>query len=244
MNAVTSSLVSRLRGLLACAAAALALLGCASAKRAVVYTPAPPLPSYHDLREGVPFRRIVMLPLYQERDPANPAGGLDEAFHAELTKTTLFEVVWISRLQLEEITGRAAISSAGILPRELLPQLAARYGADAVLFTDVTHYFPYQPISVGIRAKLVDIHTGEIRWSFDHLFDSGKPAVAIAARHFYLANSQPNLPICNDGNTVLESPMRFGGYAAWETYRSLLNKPRTPARESADEAKVVLNSVN
>ncbi len=73
---------------------------------------------------------------------------------------------------------------------------------------------------MGVRSKLVDIHTGEIRWAFDSLFDSGKPAVALAARHFYLANSQTNLPITTDGGAVLQSPLRFSGYVAWEAYES------------------------
>jgi len=246
MIAVFSSLRAHLLGLLICAVALFLLPGCSSARR-IVYTQAAPLASYHDIREGIPFRRIAMLPLCYERETGNSVSSdLDGAFHAELTKTTLFEVIWISRSQMEALTGHRQISSVEALPGGILAQIAVQSGADAVLFTDVTHYFPYLPISVGVRSKLVDVRTGEIRWGFDHLFDSGKPEVAVAARHYYLANSQTNLPVSNDGNSVLQSPSRFAGYAAWETYRSLINKPveHTVSEPciSSTPSKVVLKS--
>lgn len=243
MISAKSFVRARVLGLLVCAIAALTFLGCASLRHKIVYTPAPPLPSYYDLQRGVPIRRVAMLPLCYEQEIGRDSSDLDTSFHAELTKTTLFEVVWISRSQLETMVGRRQISSVETVPTELFSQLASQFGVDAVLFTDVTHYFPYQPIAVGVRCKLADIHNGEIRWAFDHLFDSGKPSVAVAARHFYLTNSQTNLPICNDGSSVLQSPLRFSGYAAWETYRSLINKPCPAADDSADVSKVVLNSV-
>jgi hypothetical protein len=219
-------LTHRLAYLLLCATGGLFLFGCT---HCLPYRTPPPLTSYHDTQQGIPIRRVAMLPLCYERENGTAAAEIDTSFHAELTKTTLFEVVWINRAQLETMVGRRQISSVEKIPVELLSALAAQYGADAVLFTDVTHYFPYQPISLGVRCKLVDIRTGEIRWAFDHLFDSGKPAIALDARHFYMANNQTNLPIGNDGNSVLQSPLRFASYAAWESYRSLLNKPPNPA---------------
>lgn len=216
------TLSRRLSTLLLLGAGALCILGCAQFQRRVVTKP---LPSYHDLQAGVPIRRVAMLPLCYERENGSASKEIDASFHAELTKTTLFEVVWIQRAQLEAIIGRGQVSSVEKIPVELLPKLAVQTGADAVLFTDVTHYFPYQPISIAVRCKLVDINTGGIRWAFDHLFDSGNPGVAVAARHFYMANSQTNLPIGNDGGAVLQSPLKFAGYAAWEAYRSLINKP-------------------
>lgn len=212
----------RLLLFLFCAASAFFIIGCAHFQRRVVTKP---LPSYHDPQAGIPIRRIVMLPFYFQRESGDSIANLDAAFHAELTKTTLFEVVSIDRAQMEALIGRRQVSSTEKIPTELLPALAAQTGADAVLLTDVTHYFPYQPISLGIRCKLVDIRNGGIRWAFDHLFDSGNPETALAARHFYMANSQTNLPIGNDGGAVLQSPMKFAGYAAWETFRSLINKP-------------------
>ncbi len=217
-----SSSLRRLAQWLLCLAGALSVFGCTCCWRRVVTLP---LPSYHDLQPGIPIRRVAMLPFYYEREDGSPATQIDAAFHEELGKTALFEIVWIDRAQLKAWTGRGQISSAENLPANLLLTVAAQTGANAVLFTDVTHYFPYQPISIGVRSKLVDIRTGGIRWAFDHLFDSGNPAIAQATRCFYMTQIQTNLPIGNDGGAVLQSPRKFAGYAAWETYRSLINKP-------------------
>jgi hypothetical protein len=173
---------------------------------------------------------VAILPLCSEGEATLIPREMDEAFNAELTKTSLFELIRISHSQMQEMFGTPQVSSVDTLPGDLLAQMMTRYNVDAVLFTDVTHYFPYQPIAIGMRSKLVDARTGEIRWAFDYLFDSGKPAIAEAAKTYFLQNSQTNLPIQADGSSILQSPLRFSGFVAWEAYRSLLNQPVAPGK--------------
>lgn len=206
---------------------ALALQGCATVRKAV-YTPGPPIPSYHDELEGVAFRRVVMLPLYHKEHWGNHYSEIDAAFHSELARTKLFEVVQVSRSELKSVLGVEQIASVEELSLTLMENVLGHWGADAVLFTDITHYFPYQPIAIGVRSRLVDARTGVTRWGFDHLFDCASPDVVSAARSYYLNKSQPTLPVINHGRLILQSPSRFAAYAAWETYRSLLNKPALP----------------
>lgn len=207
------------------------LLGCVWALQAcstthiTPYVAAPPIPSYHDDSEGVPFRRVVMLPLFHYGHWGNHYPEIDAAFYSELSKTKLFEVVQVSRSELKTVLGVEQVATVEELSLILMENVLKRWGADAVLFTDITHYFPYQPIAIGVRARLVDARSGATRWGFDHLFDSGSPEVAQAARAFYLNNTQPNLTVVNKGRLVLQSPSKFAAYSAWETYRSLLNKP-------------------
>lgn len=231
-------------GLITCFSVALLLMGCESTRRTVLCQPAPPLPSYHDLQAGVPIKRVAILPLSFDAQNGNFTRDLDASFNAELTKTSMFEVVVISRAQMEALFGRQQYSSVGELPGNFLAQLGPHLGVDAVLFTDITHYFPYQPISIGVRSRLIDVRSGDTRWAFDYLFDSGKPAVAQAARQFFLAYTQTNKPIADEGDSVLQSPLRFSRYVAWETYRSLVNKP-VPVplvSKETNSSKVVLKS--
>jgi len=223
-----------------CFAAVSALLGCSNTRRVVNLCPPPPLPSYHDLKEGIPIRRVAVLPLSYEAGNVNFPRDMDAAFNAELSKTSMFELVVVGRPEMEAIFGRQQVSSVGALPGEFLGEIAAQFGVDAVLFTDITHYFPYQPISIGVRTKLVDVRSGEIRWAFDYLFDSGKPKVAATARQFFLTNTQTNLPVKNDGDSVLQSPLRFSRYVAWETYRSLVSKPAPAMTILTTSTKVLL----
>lgn len=216
----------------AVAGLALALLGCEEGTSKIrsqvcsVFLPPAPLSSYHDFAGGIAFKRVALLPLCHESAAGNVPTGLDSCFNAELTKTTMFEVVVITRDEMRSIFGRPEYSSTEVLPGNLLAEIASRFGVDAVMFTEITHFSPYQPIAIGVRAKLVDARSGDIRWAFDHLFDSGRPIVTDDARHFYLHQAQNNLPIHDEGDAVLQSPMRFARYAAWETYRSLVGKGR------------------
>jgi len=195
--------------------------GCVT-PRIVTNMVSPIVPSYHQ-DTGIPLRRVAVLPIdfQQQQGPANPS-DLDLVFHAELSKTSAFEVIPISREELASHYGITTLSSVQIIPRDLLAHLIEDYDVDGVLFTDVTHYFPYQPVSIGVRCKLVDARSGIQRWVFDHDFDSGNPGIAVAAKQFAQDQYSEQVPIASDGSTILESPTQFGKYVAHETYRSLL----------------------
>jgi len=192
------------------------------AERVVRNVIQPPIPSYHQPADGVPMRRVAVLPIYCEEQQQAAPNDLDNIFHAELTKTSAFEVIPISRDELSTRYGIDQISSTRAIPRDLLERLIADYAVEGVLFTDLTHYSPYRPISIGVRCKLVNARSGVLRWDFDHLFDSGSPDVAIAAKRFAMDQDDEQLPIPTDGQSILQSPSLFGKYVAHETYRSLL----------------------
>jgi len=183
----------------------------------------PAIPSYHQDGDLPPLHRVAVLPICFDDEQQVTPNELDLVFHAELTKASAFEVIPISRAELSAHFGIPQLSSAQVIPRDLLARIVQDYGVDGVLFTDVTHYFPYRPISIGVRCKLVDAHSGVQRWVFDHLFDSASPQVAIAAKRFDVDQEIEQLPIAPDGSNILQSPSRFGKYVAHETYRSLLS---------------------
>jgi hypothetical protein len=182
----------------------------------------PPIPSYHQEADTVPLRRVAVLPIDFDDDAVSTSNELDLIFHAELTKASAFEVIPVSREELSAHFGIPHLSSVQVIPGDLLARLMQEYDVDGVLFTDVTHYYPYRPLAIGVRCKLVDVHTGVQRWVFDHLFDSGAPAVAVAAKQFAEEQDSEQLPIPSDGASILDSPSEFGKYVAHETYRSLL----------------------
>jgi hypothetical protein len=197
------------------------LAGCAAA-RVVNTIVQPVIPSYHQNGDGVPIRRVAVLPIYFDDQHQVTPNDLDLVFHAELTKTSAFEIIPISREELSSHYGITQVSSVQLVPRDLLARLITDYGVEGILFTDLTHYSPYRPISIGVRCKLVDARSGIERWVFDHLFDAGNPTVAIAAKEFSINQDNEQLPIPTDGTNILQSPREFGKYVAHETYRSLL----------------------
>jgi hypothetical protein len=110
---------------------------------------------------------------------------LDSVCLGEITRTAKFEIVPLSRDALAEITGQRQLVSVDKLPSVLLQKVFTpnnAYGADAILFVDVTTYSPYPPLQLGLRTKLARVSNGEILWAADNVFSAADPAVANAAR--------------------------------------------------------------
>ena len=171
--------------------------------------------------KSMPMRRVAMLPLSGGQVTPEALRDISAAFHAELSKKALFEVVPISGSELEAMCGQRQLSSVAPLPAQVLESLREKYGAEGVLFTDITHLHAYRPIAIGVRAKLVDAGSGAISWASDCVYDSGHPAVAENARQFQRQHSDPHRSIPDDGGSVLLSPSRFAKFVANSTFNSL-----------------------
>jgi len=204
---------------------AVLLAGCqVGTKSATFVRPTAPQNYFSGEPVGYPFRRVALLPIFNDKYPAENLRVLDAAFNTELTKKSVFEVVPISRSAMESLFGERQLNSVENLPADLMAKLRDRYGVDGILFTDITHYSPYRPISIGVRAKLIDASSGEVRWAFDYLFDSGNPGIAAAAKTYQVRFNQDNQPLPSDGGAVLISPTRFAKFVANQTYVSLSPK--------------------
>ncbi len=180
----------------------------------------PPLPE-----RSLPMRRVAMLPLAGGRFSAEALRDVSAAFHSELSRKTLFEVVQVSGADLETICGHRQLSSVEQIPSEVLRSLQERFGVEGILFTDITSFNPYRPVAIGVRAKLVDACSGAITWACDIVFDSGQPAVAETARKFQRKFSDPHRALADDGGSVLLSPARFAKFVANEAFSSLNSSP-------------------
>jgi len=170
------------------------------------------------------IRRVAILPVWGGPDVSpETLATLDAVCQAELNRTAKFEVVPISRQSLANLTGARQLSSVDKLPPVLLEKLLNihnPYGADAVLFIDVTAYSPYTPLTLGLRAKLARTSNSEIIWAADNLFASAEPAVANAAR-LHAEKLGTDRGPTNLSHTILQNPERYAGYVAAATFATL-----------------------
>ena len=167
------------------------------------------------------MRRVVILPVYNEKYTGLVMKDIDDAFLAELSKLSAFEVVSVSRAGMETIMGRREISSVEPVSVDFFRKMRDVYGAEGVMFVDLTSYSPYRPVSMGVRCKLVDVAAGRIHWASDALYDAGNEQTAMAARAFGMALGKENFPVKEDGGAILLSPKRFARFAAFASFRSL-----------------------
>ena len=173
-------------------------------------------------RDVLGLRRVVLLPPYDSYADADRRQDLDRTFDEELNTANHFEVIQISRNELVALCGRDQINSSEPLPPRLSAALRGEYAADAVMFVDITQDDPYRPITLGVRAKLVDLRGGlSILWSCDTVFNAGDPAIAASARRFQLDAGRQEFPADQDGSSVLLSPAHFARYAAYATFATL-----------------------
>lgn len=176
------------------------------------YTDAGPLPAA--------IKRVAVLPLHTDDWRPGDIAAIESAFSSELSKTTRFESVPVARRDMKVRFGRESLVSSAALPPDLLSRLRADFAVDAVLFLELTHFSPYQPLALGLRAKLVAVEDGSVLWSFDSLFDSAQPGVAVAARRFQMEQARPAPPLDSTVG-VMQSPARFARYVAHDTFATL-----------------------
>lgn len=164
--------------------------------------------------------RVAVLPVHHPSDDPGLRSRADAVVRSEFSKTRLFESVPVSRDYLIKYFGATQVDSAGLLPDALLERVSADFGADGVLFVDLTHYDPYRPISMGLRSKLVDLRDGEIIWVFDDLLDAGEPAIQSAVRRYAHEAQMEQFPQ-DTADSMLQSPSRFMRYVAHAAFHTL-----------------------
>jgi len=166
------------------------------------------------------FNRVAVLPCYYP-DPASPVlEFVDEIFHQELAQERIFETIRLSTDEMKKLFGQRRISSNSNLPENFLTTIEEYTAANGVLFVDLDSYSPYRPISLGVRAKLVDLKSGEFMWAIDETFDAGHANIIAGSRVFQEKNQVRALSDRTSGS-VVQSPRIFAKYVASTTFSTL-----------------------
>lgn len=193
-------------------------------------------PAYNDPARAGPFftpanhvgapslgglRRVVVLPVCGGKlAPLETVVALDPVFVAALQRQNRFEVVALSREDCQRKFHTEEFSSAAALPPNFLETLRREFAADAVLFVDVTVFRAYRPLALGLRGKLATLDGPRLLWTFDDVFSADDATVANSARHHYLGSDRGGVP-ADLSPGVLQSPVRFAGYAAAAMFATL-----------------------
>lgn len=174
-----------------------------------------------EIRLPVDIRRVVVLPVSAGAIvPTETAETLDQIVAQALLNQQRFEVVVMSRDDSRRWLGAGDFSSTAALPHGFLEHVAARYAADAVMFTDLTAYQPYRPQAIGFRAKLATVRDVRLVWTFDEVISADDPAVANSARRRFLKTDRATQPIDLSAG-ALQSPSRFATFAAEAMFATL-----------------------
>ncbi|MDX2186041.1 MAG: hypothetical protein SFV32_03840 [Opitutaceae bacterium] len=170
-------------------------------------------------------RRVLLVPLASTGPsiPEENMNAMDAVFQTELNRTQRFEVVALNRDQLADLIGRRQVSSTEVIPALFVEKILRtdnRFGADAVLFVDVTDFKAYPPVSIGVRSKLIRISDMSVLWAADLNLAADDRRVINSARKYARHLGSDAGPV-DLSHTVLQSPTRFAAFAAHTTFGTL-----------------------
>lgn len=168
------------------------------------------------------LRRVVLLPTAGGSiAPPESVTALDKVFIAELQGKNRFEVVTLTRADCLKRFQAEEFSSVGPLPANLMTRLQSEFGADAVMFLDLTVFKPYRPLALGVRAKLATTDENvRLVWTFDNVYSAADAAVANSARNHFLESDGGRIP-ADLTPSVLQSPARFASYVGSSMFSTL-----------------------
>jgi hypothetical protein len=164
--------------------------------------------------------RVAVMPCYYPDPDSTLLRFADDIFNQELSQERIFETVRIEPSYLEQAYGEGRMSSSSALPEGFLKAIEVKTMANAILFIDLNSYQPYKPMSLSVRAKLVDIKSGEFHWAIDETFDTGHANVIVGASIFQ-EKAQVRALSQKTTGSVLHSPRSFTKYIASTVFSTL-----------------------
>ena len=180
-------------------------------------------PANYNLANGVmpaDMRRVALLPLTSAMNTVEHQSGrqiLQKFMQAEIAKSGLFEVVYVPETKMGQLTGRPAWRMIDELPVDFIEQITREYDCQGVLFSHLTVYQPYPPLSIGWRMGLVHLspesNNGKVVWELDDVFNAGQKSVINSAKRNAIKNGLSD-PELDAELGLLNSPRRFGRYTA------------------------------
>jgi len=166
------------------------------------------------------FNRVAVMPCYHSDDSSDVLNFSDEIFLKELSKVGVFEVVPVDPSFCHSNFGKERISSSESLPENFLKVLIEEFGANGVMFIDLHSYKPFRPISIGVRAKLVDLKSGQFMWAVDESLDAGDASVMVSANLFQRSKYVQSISQ-KTNNSIIQSPRLFTQFTAHLLFNTL-----------------------
>ena len=157
--------------------------------------------------------RVAVMPVHHDPSTGADPDIITSVVIGELNNKGILEAVPVTPVDLQRLSGRNSWNTSDPLPPDLFAKVRATYGADAVMMVDITSFYPYKPMSIGLRSKLSEISSGQVLWAADTVYNAGRDDIQEAALDFQKRKSGTPFPL-EDSGSVLQSPRYFTRFAA------------------------------
>lgn len=147
--------------------------------------------SYHksDIFHNIYMGRVLLLPFEYNIDREAVIDEVTEAFAVELRKTGNFEVI-VPTGNKPILMPEDKLWDKGTINLNILVNLRKKHDVDAIVFGNITHYRPYEPMLLGVKVGMISTDTGDVIWGADGVFDSNENEVAELVKHYFDSTHQ------------------------------------------------------
>ncbi|TVM00963.1 MAG: hypothetical protein CV087_11800 [Candidatus Brocadia sp. WS118] len=165
------------------------------------------------------IHRVLLLPFEHNVDRDAVIDEVTEAFAVELRKLGSFEVVLPEENRATLALDRG-IWTRGTVNLDTVLTLKKQYDADAIIFGNITHYRPYEPMLLGVKVGMISTDSGLVVWSADGVFDSNENEMAELVKQYFESTHQKNA--LYGWRLILLSMRRYSQFVANQITKTLL----------------------
>jgi hypothetical protein len=170
------------------------------------------------------IRRVLFAPIKNETSVLDVDSKLAPVFLAELSKINKFEIVPTPEYAVPEFDD-VNVRRDGKFYKIRIFDFGSRFNADAILFTHITRYNPYEPCALGISAQLIHASSGTVVWAINELYDGNSRDVEHFARYYYYRHLRYSHPLL-DWKVMMVSMQYFSQMVAFDVASTITNAYR------------------
>lgn len=151
-------------------------------------------------------KRVMLAPIKNETSNRDVSKTLKPIFINELAKLNKFEII-PAPSDIEEEISTFNIREKGTFYALHLYDIGKRYNVDAVIFTSITAYSPYEPCVIGINTEMISTYSGIVLWALNEVYDGKLRSVENLAKTYYFENLRFSHPLYDW--TIMMSSIRY-----------------------------------
>ena len=173
----------------------------------------------HPDYDNFSIKRVMLAPIKNESSHRDVGKTLEPIFIREYIKLNKFEIV-PTPPDLEEEIATFSVREKGTFYALHLYDIGKRYNVDAIIFTSVTAFSPYEPCIIGINAQMISTYSGIVVWALNEVYDGNLRSVESLAKVYYYEKLRFAHPL-NDWKIMMSSIRYFAQMVASDVSQTM-----------------------
>jgi len=165
------------------------------------------------------IKRVMLAPIKNESTHTDVAKTLEPIFIREYVKLNKFEII-PTPSEIEEELSSFNVREKGTFYALHLYDIGKRYNVDAIIFTSITAYSPYEPCVIGVNAQMISTYSGIVAWALNEIYDGNQRSVENLAKVFYFEKLRFAHPLY-DWTIMMSSIRYFAQMVAYDVSQTM-----------------------